>query len=459
LSNPGEADATPITSPRQLADWFAAGSKAASSFGVGTEHESFGFRLDDFKPPSYEDQGIRALLEGIAAEEGLEPIPDQGLPIGLKGKGFSISLEPGGQFELSGGIFASLHETKAELDAHIARIHRITPPLGLGFAPLGFHPLAKRADFSWMPKSRYAIMRNYMPKVGTRGFDMMLRTCTVQTNLDFSSEADMVRKMRVGYALQPLVTALFANGPFVEGKPNGLLSNRADVWLDVDNARAGIPRAVFEDGFGFERYADYLLDVPMYFVSRENAYVDVAGASFRDFMAGRLKGFKGQVPTIGDFADHATTAFPDMRLKRFIETRGADAGNPAMLMAQPALWTGLFYDAASLEAAWKLIRDFSYDEVVRQRREVPRHGLDVKYRSGNDDSGLLRDLAKQVVAIAEAGLKSRAKVDEAGNDERAYLAPLQAIAGGAPTQAEHWLERYHGTWQGDVGQIFAEAAF
>jgi glutamate--cysteine ligase len=454
LSNPGEADATPITSPRQLADWFAAGSKPESEFGIGTEHESFGFRRDDLAPPSYKGEGIRALLESIAADEGLEPILDQGQPIGLKGKDFSISLEPGGQFELSGGIFASLHETKAELDAHIARIHSNAPSLGLGFAPLGFHPLAKRADFSWMPKSRYAIMRNYMPKVGTRGFDMMLRTCTVQTNLDFASEADMARKMRVGFALQPLVTALFANGPFVEGKPNGLLSNRADVWLDVDNARSGIPRIVFEDDFGFERYAAYMLDVPMYFIVRDGQYIDVAGASFRDFMAGRLAGFEGQVPTLGDFADHATTAFPDMRLKRFIETRGADSGNPAMLMAQPALWTGLFYDAASLEAACKLAADFSYDEVARQRAEVPRLGLDVKIRSGS-----LHDLARQVVAIARNGLRARGRRNSLGQDESIYLAPLEAIIQGGPTQAEYWLAQYHGAWQGDVRRIFAEAAF
>lgn len=454
MSNPGEADATPITSPRQLADWFAAGCKPKDAFRIGTEHESFGFRLADFAPPPYEPQGIRAVLEAIEAREGLAPISDQGQPIGLKGDGFSISLEPGGQFELSGGALATLHETKAELDAHIARICRVAPALGLGFAPLGFHPSASRAEISWMPKSRYAIMRGYMPKVGTRGFDMMLRTCTVQANLDFSSEADMVRKMRVGYALQPLATALFANSPFLEGKPNGLLSNRADVWLDTDNARAGIPRVVFEDGFGFERYAEYMLDVPMYFVSRNDRYIDVAGASFRDFMAGRLHGFEGQIPNVGDFADHVTTAFPDVRLKRFFETRGADSGNPAMLLAQPALWVGLLYDPAALEAVHGLVRDISYQELQRQRAEVPRLGLAVPFGHGT-----LRDLARQVVGLAAQGLKSRAKLNHAGTDERVYLEPLQAIAEGSPTQAEHWLARYHGGWQGDVTRIFAEAAF
>ncbi|MGC9269544.1 glutamate--cysteine ligase [Acidiphilium sp.] len=452
MSNPGEADTTPITSSRQLAAWFEAGCKTPDEFRIGTEHESFGFRLTDHAPPPYEG-GIRDLLEMIAADEGLAPILDRGKPIGLTGQNVSISLEPGGQFELSGGIFASLHETKAEIDTHIARIHRVGPKLGLGFASLGFHPTARQADFDWMPKGRYAIMRAYMPKVGSRGFDMMLRTCTVQANLDFSSEADMVRKMRVSYALQPLATALFANGPFREGKPDGLLSNRAYTWLDVDNARSGIPRAVFEDGFGFERYADYLLDVPMYFVYRDGRYLDASGRSFRDFMAGRLAGFEGQTPTIGDFADHATTAFPDVRLKRFIETRGADAGNPAMLLAQPALWTGLFYDDAALEAAHALVRDIGYDDLVALRNAVPRSGLDIAFGKGS-----LRDLGRDVVAIAAEGLRARARLDASGADERIYLAPLQAIVDGAPTQAEYWLGRYHGAWHGNVEQIFAEAA-
>lgn len=456
MSNPGEADATPIDpaqpAARQLAEWFAAGCKPKADFRIGTEHESFGFRRDTFAPPPYEPGGIRAVLESIAAEEGLDPILDEGRPIGLKGNGASISLEPGGQFELSGAPLASIHETRAEIDAHIARIHRVGETLGLGFAPLGFHPTARRADFDWMPKGRYAIMRAYMQKVGTRGFDMMLRTCTVQANLDFSSEADMVRKMRVGLALQPLATALFANSPFVEGAPNGLLSNRAHTWLDTDNARAGIPPMVFEDGFGFERYADYMLDIPMYFVYRDDKYIDVSGKSFRDFIAGRLEGFESDPATIGDFADHTTTAFPDVRLKRFIETRGADAGNPAMLLAQPALWTGLFYDDAALEAAVALIRDLTYEDIRLLRAEVPRHGLDIALRRGT-----LRDLARDALAIAADGLKSRAIPNEAGEDERIYLAPLDAIAAGAPTQAEHWLARYHGTWHGNTTRIFPEA--
>jgi len=283
---------------------------------------------------------------------------------------------------------------------------------------------------------------------------MMSRTCTVQVNLDFCSEADMVRKMRVGSALQPLATALFANSPFYEGKPNGLLSNRAEVWRDTDNARAGIPAMVFQDGFGFEAYANWLLDVPMYFVYRNGMYLDTAGASFRDFLAGRLAILPGEHATIGDFADHATTAFPDVRLKKYIETRGADSGRPDMMLAQSALWTGLFYDEAALSAAAALVRALSHADVLALREAVPRSGINTAFRSG-----VLRDLARDVLAIAADGLKSRARKNAQGEDERIYLAPLQEIAGGAPTQAEYWLQRYHGTWGNDASRIFAEAAF
>jgi glutamate--cysteine ligase len=293
-----------------------------------------------------------------------------------------------------------------------------------------------------------------MPKVGTLGLDMMLRTCTVQVNLDFSSEADMVAKMRVGAALQPLATALFANSPFYEGKPNGLLSNRAAVWTDTDNARAGIPPIIFEDGFGFEAYTAWLLDVPMYFVYREGRYIDVAGASFRDFMAGRLTALPGERPTIGDFADHSTTAFPDVRLKRYIETRGADSGSPAMMLAQSAFWTGLFYSPAALAAAGAIARSLSYRDILALRAAVPSTGINTKYGAGT-----LRDLAREVVAIAQDGLRQRNRRNHQGNDETMFLAPLHEIAQGGPTQAEHWLARYQGAWGGDATKIFEEAAF
>ncbi|HQT46167.1 MAG: glutamate--cysteine ligase [Acidocella sp. 20-63-7] len=456
MSNPGDADDTPVTSIRDLAAYLASGCKPKTEFTIGTEHEAFGFRLNGFAPPGYDGaDGIGALLGGIEAEQGFEPILDHGNTIGLKGRnGASLSLEPGGQFELSGGMLADLHATKGELDAHVVRVHAVAPGLGLGFAPLGFHPLARREDMPFMPKGRYKIMRDYMPKVGTRGLDMMLRTCTVQVNLDFCSEADMVTKMRVGSALQPLATALFANSPFYEGKPNGFLSNRAQVWTDTDAARSGIPGVIFEEGFGFEAYANWLLDVPMYFVYRDGEFIDAAGASFRDYMAGKLAAIPGQRATMGDFADHSTTAFPDVRLKRYIETRGADSGRVEMMLAQSALWTGIFYDPAALAAAAALIKGLSHPDILALRAAVPMRGVHTPFGAGT-----LRDLAREVVAIAQGGLKARARLNAAGADERIYLTPLAEIAAGGPTQAEYWLERYHGDWNGDVTRIFGEAAF
>ena len=452
MSNPGEGDLTPIDGLSQLAGYFEAGCKPAERFRIGTEHEKFGFRRDDLTPPPYEPGGIRAMLEGIAAH-GWTPILDRGQPIGLTRDGASVSLEPAGQFELSGGLCRSLHETKAELDAHLAEVRKVAEPLGLGFAPLGFHPLATQAEMPWMPKGRYGIMRRYMPKVGSRGLDMMTRTCTVQVNLDFASEADMVRKLRVSLALQSFATALFANSPFYEGRPNGALSNRALVWTDTDNARSGIPSVVFEEGFGFERFADFALDVPMYFVYRDGHYIDTAGASFRDFMAGRLAGLEGQRPTMGDFADHLTTIFTDVRLKRFLEMRGADAGSPAMMTAFSAFWVGLLYDDAALTAAEELVRGLTAADLMATRGEVPAKGLDAPWRQGR-----LRDLLKPLVAIAESGLAARGITDGTGTDERIYLEPLREIAAGGPTQAEHWLSRYHGAWGRDVRPIFHEAA-
>jgi glutamate--cysteine ligase len=456
MSNPGDEDATPIGGVRDLAAYLAAGCKPHARYRIGTEHEKFGFRLPGhgfpaWSAPAYEPQGIRAMLEGIAAL-GWEGITDQDSLIGLKhespdGGTESVSLEPGGQFELSGAPLATLHQAKAEFDRHFDDVHRVAPALALGFAPLGFHPLARREDQPFMPKSRYAIMRRYMPLVGTLGLDMMLRTCTVQVNLDFSSEADMVRKLRVGLLLQPVATALFANSPFTEGKPNGFLSARANVWTDTDADRTGIQPVFFEDGFGFERYAAWLMDVPMYFVARHGKLIDVAGKSFRAFMAGGVPELAGITATIGDFADHTTTVFPEVRLKRFLEMRGADAGSPAMMLAQSALWVGLLYDDAALTAAHALVSRYDWRDLAAIRSEVPRLGLDTPFAAGT-----VRDLAREAVGIAADGLRAR------GLDEAVYLEPLQAIVEGAPTQAEAWLEKYHGAWQGDVSRIFLEAA-
>ena len=452
MSNPGDTDATPITSVRQLAEQIAAGCKPPAQFLIGTEHEKFGYRQSDLMPPPYEPGGIRALLEKMATD-GWTPILDGGNPIGLKRGAASVSLEPAGQLELSGGLMATLHDTRAEIDAHFAHVRHAAGGLGLAFAPLGFHPMAKREAMPWMPKGRYAIMRRYMPLVGTLGLDMMTRTCTVQVNLDYESEADMARKLRVSLALQPLATALFANSPFSEGKPNGFLSYRAHVWTDTDNARAGIPELFFDDDFGFVRYVEWLLDVPMYFLVRDGKYIDVAGRSFRRFMTEGFPDITAGPATLGDFADHMTTAFTDVRVKQFLEMRGADAGRPDMMVAQSALWVGLLYDEAALTAADRLVRRFPWQDYRDLRGLVPRQALGTPWHGGT-----LRDLARDVVAIARDGLRARARRNAEGQDERIHLAPLEAITGGAPTQAEHWLERYHGAWRGNMARIFPEAA-
>ena len=427
-------------------------------FRIGTEHEKFGFRIGDLAAPPYQPTdgqpgSIRELLEGLQRFAGT-PITDAGNLIGLKQGDAAVSLEPAGQLELSGAPLETLHDTMAELEAHYEQVRSVSRDLQIGFLPLGFHPIATREQMPWMPKSRYAIMRRYMPKVGTRGLDMMTRTCTVQVNLDYSSEQDMLRKLRVSLLLQPLATALFANSPFSEGRPNGFLSYRAHVWTDTDNQRSGIPRVMFEPGFGFERYVEWMVDqVPMYFVYRDGSYIDVAGASFRDFMNGRLHNVAGTVATVGDFADHVTTVFTDVRIKRFLEMRGADAGRADMMVAQSALWVGLLYDEAALAAAEMLLRDATWEDAVALREAVPREGLAAPWREGR-----LRDLARDVVAIARDGLRGRARCNVAGLDESVYLVPLEAIVAGEPTQAEHWLACYRQSWQGNIRRIFGEAA-
>ncbi len=460
MSNPGDGDATPITSIRQLAEHIATGCKPPAEWRIGTEHEKFGFRQDDLASPAYlptdgHPGSIRDLLSGLQRYDA-SPITDHGNIIGLKQGGAAISLEPAGQLELSGAPLGTLHDTRTEMETHFVQVRNVAQDLKLGFAPLGFHPLARRAEMPLMPKGRYAIMRRYMPLVGTRGLDMMTRTCTVQVNLDYGSEADMQRKLRVGLLMQPLATALFANSPFTEGKPNGFQSYRAHVWTDTDNHRSGIPAVMFEDGFGFERYAEWLVDhVPMYFVYRNGEYIDVAGSRFRDFMDGRLHNLAGTQATVGDFADHMTTVFTDVRIKQFLEMRGADAGRPEMMLAQSALWVGLLYDDAALAAAEALLRGAGWQDAVAMREAVPRQGLAAKlpWREGD-----LHDLARDVVAIARDGLRARGRRDPAGQDESACLAPLEAIAAGAPTQAEYWLDRYHGPWREEVREIFAEAS-
>jgi len=457
MSNPGTSNSATIENRAQLVEVLERGSKPQSEWKIGTEHEKFGFVLpgqDDgrepLSAPPYEPKGIGALLQKLEGPDWA-PIHDGEALIGLAGqnsqKGRSISLEPAGQFELSGAPVVSLQETQAEMQEHFDLIRGPASELGIGFLPFGFQPLWGRDAMPWMPKSRYAIMRNYMPKVGSLGLDMMTRTCTVQVNLDFGSEADMARKMRVSLALQPLATALFANSPFVEGKANGFMSNRARIWTDTDNQRAGQPSLFFAEDFSFEKYVDWALDVPMYFVARAGKNIDVSGCSFRRWLNGEAQpGLEGLTPTIGDFEDHLTTAFPDVRLKQFLEMRGADAGKPEMMVAQSALWVGLLYDPATLEAAEKLVLEQPWDVYQQLRADVPAKGMQAEFPGG------LKALAKRVLTLAEQGLRVRVR------NEAHFLDPLHLIAEGGPNQAEYWLALYEGAWGGSVKPLFREAS-
>ena len=450
-------DLTPIESRDELVAWFAEGAKPKAQWRAGTEHEKFAFTTDTHAPVPYEGRrSIRSLLVGMQHLLGWEPITDGGNIIGLADVtgGGAISLEPGGQFELSGAPLQTIHQTANELTAHLAQLREIARPLGIGFLGLGMSPRWTREETPRMPKSRYKIMTEYMPKVGRYGLDMMYRTCTVQTNLDFSSEADMVKKLRVSLALQPVATALFANSPFTEGKPNGFLSFRSEVWRDTDNARAGMLPWAFEDGMGFERYVDYALDVPMYFVKREDEYIDTSGLSFRDLLDGKLPGHGNLRATQSDWANHVSTIFPEVRLKRYLEMRGADSGPWARLTALPAFWVGILYDDAALDAAWDLVKGWSAKERQTLRDAVPRQALNAKIRSR-----AVRDVAKDCLALSEAGLKRRGFRDSDGRDESRYLDPLHEIVARGMTPAEELLEKYNGAWGKSVEPVFEEYAY
>jgi glutamate--cysteine ligase len=455
MSAPPQAEGAPITDHRQLIEFLEAGCKPKPEWRIGTEHEKFGYTHDDLRPLPYEgERSIRALLEGLAREFGWQAVSEHDRPIALQKEGASVTLEPGGQFELSGRPVKTLHETCREVHEHLDQVRAVAAPLGIGMLGLGFQPKWRRNEIPWMPKGRYRIMRRYMPARGSLGLDMMLRTCTIQTNLDFASEADMVKKFRVGLAWQPVATALFANSPFTEGAPNGFLSYRSHVWTDTDPDRCGILPFVFEDGMGFERYVDHALDVPMYFVYRDGEYIDAAGQSFRDFVDRRLPALPGEAPTISDWSDHLTTIFTEVRLKRFLEMRGADGGPWRSLCALPALWVGLLYHQATLDAAWDRVEDWTIEEHAYLRAEVPRRGLRTPFRGGT-----VQDLAREMLALADAGLTGRAEEDWFGQDERQFLTALRGIVENGRTPAEEKLELFHGRWRGSVDPIFAEFAY
>jgi glutamate--cysteine ligase len=431
------------------------GEKPPERWRIGTEHEKFVYRLSDHRAPSYDEPGgIRDLLAGLT-DYGWEPVVEGGNVIAMSGADGAISLEPAGQLELSGAPLENLHQTCAETGRHLQQVKAVGDKLGLGYLGLGLWPDKTRAELPVMPKGRYAIMLRHMPRVGSMGLDMMLRTCTIQVNLDYASEADMVKKFRVSLALQPLATALFANSPFLEGRPNGYLSYRSHIWSDTDPARTGMLPFVFEDGFGYERYVDYMLDVPMYFVYRDGRYIDAAGQSFRDFLEGRLPALPGEKPRQSDWTDHLSTAFPEVRLKSFLEMRGADGGPWSQICALPAFWVGLLYDQGALDAAWDLVKDWDMAGREALRSAVPRLALDAPLPGG----GTLRDIAPQVLAIAQRGLASRARLNAAGDNETGYLQPLEDIVTRGQTRAERLLDLYHGAWGGDLSQIYADSRF
>jgi glutamate--cysteine ligase len=449
------SDSPLIEGRSDLLSVFAGGEKSPDRWRIGTEHEKFVYRMADHRAPGYaEPGGIRDLLMGLT-DYGWQPVIENGNVIALTGEDGTISLEPAGQFELSGAALENLHQTCAEAARHLDQCKAVGERLGIGFLGTGMWPDKTRAELPIMPKGRYAIMLNYMPRVGSLGLDMMLRTCTIQVNLDYSSEADMVKKFRVGLALQPVATALFANSPFTEGKVNGYKSFRSHIWEDTDPDRTGMLPFVFEDGFGYERYCDYALNVPMYFVYRAGKYIDVAGERFSDFLDGKLPQLPGQKPTLTDWTDHLSTAFPEVRLKSFLEMRGADGGRWSRICGLPALWVGLLYDGQALDEAWDLVKHWSIEQREKLRHEVPRLALDAVTPGGLT----MREFASQVLDVAAAGLTRRARLNSAGDNEGGFLDPLRDVIATGMTPADRLLHKFESEWGGDVSHIYEEFSF
>lgn len=447
----------PIERHEQLAEYLAAGCKPKADWRIGTEHEKFGYCRDTLNPIPYDGpRSVRAVLEALRDRFGWTPVLEGGHIIGLEKDGANVSLEPGGQLELSGAPLETIHQTCDEVNAHLAEVKAVADEIGVGFIGLGAAPIWTHDQMPVMPKGRYKLMTDYMGRVGTHGTQMMYRTCTVQVNLDFSSEADMVQKLRVALALQPVATALFANSPFFEGKPNGHKSWRARIWRDLDAARTGMLPFVFEEGMGFERWAEWVLDVPMYFVYRDGRYIDALGQSFRDFLKGELPALPGERPTLSDWADHLTTVFPEARVKRFIEMRGADGGPWRRLCALPALWVGLTYDQGALDAAWDLCKHWDAETREGLRVAASVDGLQAQVGAVN-----MHEIAREVVAIAEAGLKARARPGAGGMvpDETHFLATLKETVETGRTPADELLARYHGDWQGDLTRIYEDYSY
>ena len=441
-----------IENKSQMIDRLAGGSKPKSDWRIGTEHEKIGFCLEKKTSIPYKG-GIETMLQKLQRFDW-KPVYEGENVIALQRDGASVSLEPGGQLELSGAPLENVHQTCAEVNKHLRETKEVNDEIGAGFLSLGFRPITKLDDVPIMPKGRYSIMMNYMPKVGTHGLEMMFRTCTVQTNLDFGSEADMVKKLRVSLALQPVATALFANSPFMHGELNGYKSYRSRIWLDTDADRTGMLPFAFEEGFGFEQYVDYALDVPMYFVYRDGEYLDASGKSFRDFLDGKLDIVPGEKPSISDFDDHISTIFPEVRLKTFLEMRGADTGPWSELCALPAFWVGLLYDQPALDTAWDLVKDWTEEERQELRNNVAKMGLQTPFRGGT-----LQDIAKIALTISREGLKSRGRLNGHGESESVFLQRLDEYARTGKSNADLLIEKYHGEWGGDVMRAYEDCTY
>lgn len=447
----------PVESRDQLVAYIASGEKPREAWRIGTEHEKFGYDIANRLPLPYDGAcSVKAMLTGLQERFGWQPVYEQDHIIGLERDGANVSLEPGGQLELSGAPLETIHQTCDEVNRHLAEVKEVASHIGAGFIGLGAAPIWSQDQMPTMPKGRYRLMTDYMGSVGTLGTQMMYRTCTVQVNLDFASEADMVQKLRVALALQPVANALFANSPFLDGRPNGMKSWRAHIWQNLDAARTGMLPFAFQDGFGYEAWVDYVLDVPMYFVYRDGKYIDALGQSFRDFLDGRLPALPGQVPTLSDWADHLTTVFPEARVKKFIEMRGADGGPWRRLCALPALWVGLIYDQSSLDAAWDLVKGWDAETREGLRRAAGKGAL-----QGEVNGLRLSDLAREVVAIAESGLASRARAGAGGlvPDETHFLNTLKESVETGQVPADELLQHYHGEWQGNLDKIYDEYSY
>lgn len=433
---------------QQMVDWIAAGEKPKDRWLIGTEHEKFLFNREDLRPLDYEGKGgIGEVLGEFERRYDWQPVREDGKVIALFKDGGSITLEPGGQLELSGAPLRHIGETCSEISTHLVECRAISDDLGFSMLAMGFNPKWGREDMVWMPKGRYGIMREYMPKVGNLGIDMMQRSCTVQVNLDFADEADMVKKMRVSLALQPIATALFAASPFLCGKVSGYQSYRSHVWTDTDAARTGDLPFVFEDGFGYERYVEYMLDVPMYLIHRDGEYIDAAGLDYKDFIKGKLSVLPNEFPTALDWELHLSTAFPEVRLKRFLEMRGADAGPHDMLCALSAFWVGLLYDEQALDAAWYLVKGWDDEKRAGLRRDVPKTGIHTRFGKGD-----LADFAGEVLAICESGLKARSVF--CGHDERVYLHILKDIVENKMSLSDRILKQFEGEWGGEIEPLY-----